>query len=258
MNPLIIHLVTSSLLVFSFTPHVLTQDVKGGKVEYEQTNYYVFEERPEIPEWKDFISQLPRQTKENMVLLFDRKAALYKPSSKPEDAMNAMMKKGIAQYEEFNTPKPKQRMIYHDIKGGEVTIQSSFMSRFFILQSKTKPQPWKIGAKQVQILGYTCKEGTLKKGDETITAWFTTDIPVSAGPADYEGLPGLILAVEVNGRNVILATEVDLTFQAGKELSRPTEGQKVNEKQFQAIIQEKVKEWIATGGPRATQGRKKG
>jgi GLPGLI family protein len=43
-----------------------------------------------------------------------------------------------------------------------------------------------------------------------IVAWFTTDIPVSSGPADYQGqLPGLILEVDVNnGRIVFKALEI--------------------------------------------------
>ena len=43
-----------------------------------------------------------------------------------------------------------------------------------------------------------------------IVAWFASDIPVSAGPAEYQGqLPGLILELNVNdGRQVFLATEI--------------------------------------------------
>jgi len=257
MKKNIISLFASAFFLSSITSHVLAQNAKGGKVEYEQFNYFVFEERPEIPEWKEFIKTLPGQTKDNMVLLFDQNAALYKQSSKPEDAMDARMKKGIAQYEAFLAPKPMTRMTYHDFKTGELIDQLSFMSRFFILESKVKARPWKIGVKQVEILGYTCREAAYKNGDETITAWFTTDIPISAGPAEYEGLPGLILAVEVNGRNAILATNVDLTFQVEGEITKPKEGQKVKGKQFDAIVQEKIKEWTASGGPQGTPGRSK-
>jgi GLPGLI family protein len=43
-----------------------------------------------------------------------------------------------------------------------------------------------------------------------IVAWFTTDIPVSAGPAEYQGqLPGLILEMNVNdGRQIFIAKTI--------------------------------------------------
>ncbi len=40
------------------------------------------------------------------------------------------------------------------------------------------------------------KAFTLNENGDTIVAWFTRAIPISAGPETYSGLPGLILAVE--------------------------------------------------------------
>jgi len=44
----------------------------------------------------------------------------------------------------------------------------------------------------------------------SIIAWFASDIPVSAGPAEYQGqLPGLILEMDVaNGRQTFKAIEI--------------------------------------------------
>src|SRR5258706_1551063 len=43
-----------------------------------------------------------------------------------------------------------------------------------------------------------------------IIAWFASDIPVSAGPAEYQGqLPGLILEMDIsNGRQTFRATNI--------------------------------------------------
>lgn len=52
---------------------------------------------------------------------------------------------------------------------------------------------WKLAGEFKEINNYRCQKaiGTIK-GD-TVTAWFTEQIPVSAGPSYISGLPGLIL-----------------------------------------------------------------
>ena len=39
--------------------------------------------------------------------------------------------------------------------------------------------------------------------EETITAWYTLDIPVNNGPSRYHGLPGLILEVNDGSDNYL-------------------------------------------------------
>ncbi len=43
----------------------------------------------------------------------------------------------------------------------------------------------------------------------TVTAWYTLDIPISQGPGEYWGLPGLILEVS-EGRTAILCSKITL------------------------------------------------
>ena len=60
---------------------------------------------------------------------------------------------------------------------------------------------WKIEySTQRKEAGYTLIAATLIS-DPTITAWFTPDIPINAGPAEYSGLPGLILEVRGNHKS---------------------------------------------------------
>jgi GLPGLI family protein len=65
-----------------------------------------------------------------------------------------------------------------------------------------------------------------------ITAWFTDAIPISAGPDNYCGLPGLILALDVNnGRTVFVATEVSTKVDAS-DVKQPKSGKQVTQAQF--------------------------
>src|SRR4029077_12169002 len=102
-----------------------------------------------------------------------------------------------------------------------------FFEKKFIVDDSIRPLKWKIGEETKNILNHVCTKATAttvnprvtmninngvmerKEIQDTVnvTAWFTTDIPVAAGPAEYQGqLPGLILALDVNnGRQVYRA-----------------------------------------------------
>ena len=76
---------------------------------------------------------------------------------------------------------------------------------------------------------------------ETITAWYTPQIPVSHGPDKYGGLPGLILEVNA-GETVMLCTKVILNPEKKIEISAPKKGEFVNRKDFEIIVDDKVAE----------------
>lgn len=76
-----------------------------------------------------------------------------------------------------------------------------------------------------------------------IEAWYTPEIPVSQGPVDYWGLPGLILEV-VDGNTTYLCTKVSLNPAEGIEIKKPSKGKKVNREELRAITDEKTKEMM--------------
>ena len=82
-------------------------------------------------------------------------------------------------------------------------------------------------------------------GDKTVTAWFSPQIQTKAGPDLYGGLPGLILAVDINGENVLLATEVDLSPPEDEVFKIPSEGRKIKSESFQKLVDEKIEQYRA-------------
>ncbi|MBA7532095.1 hypothetical protein ES705_24321 [subsurface metagenome] len=140
-------------------------------------------------------------------------------------------------------PNPELKEVYVDFEKNRQIVQVELMTRFFLIENEIESQACKPGTNQRKIQGYICMDATIKRGEETITAWFTPNIPVSLGPENYRGLPGLILAVDINGENVLLATSVDLTLPPDEKISRPKDGKRITQEAFDKLVAEKIKEF---------------
>ena len=77
--------------------------------------------------------------------------------------------------------------------------------------------------------------------DKTITAWYTPEIPVSQGPENYWGLPGLILEV-ADDKTVLLCSKIVLNPKEKKEIKAPNKGEKVTQAEFAEIMMKKMQE----------------
>ena len=91
---------------------------------------------------------------------------------------------------------------------------------------------------------------------DTVTAWFAPELSVPAGPAEYYGLPGVVLAVERLGETVFLATSIDLTPPQAELLRIPETGKKTSPEAFEQIVEEKVEEYIKNGPPKEGYDKK--
>ena len=63
-------------------------------------------------------------------------------------------------------------------------------------------------------------------------AWFTPQIPVSFGPLDFNGLPGLVIRVEMAGGRTFSASKIVLNPNEKMEIIKPTKGKRISEAQF--------------------------
>lgn len=75
----------------------------------------------------------------------------------------------------------------------------------------------------------------------TVTAWFTPQIPVSNGPGEYAGLPGLILEMNVY-RTTILCSKIVLSTKEGEKIEAPDKGDEVTRAEYNKIVKEKMDE----------------
>jgi len=149
--------------------------------------------------------------------------------------------------------KEPNNKIFTDLAKKEQVEQREFMSRVFLIEGGADQQ-WKLTGNQKMILDFPCQEAIFEKDSSKIVAWFTPVIPVSIGPSNYGGLPGLILSVEADdGKNVITANSVDFTPVSAGKLEKPRKGKNVTREEFDQIVAEKMKEMGAENGSGGTQ-----
>jgi len=75
--------------------------------------------------------------------------------------------------------------------------------------------------------------------DKVIIAWYTPEIPVSFGPNNYWGLPGLILEINEE-ESIILCSKVTLSNKEKSKIKVPNTGDKVTQKKFDEIEKKKM------------------
>ena len=74
-----------------------------------------------------------------------------------------------------------------------------------------------------------------------VTAWYTLQIPVSNGPDEFQGLPGLILELSYDSQT-ILCSKVTLNPKNKSTIKPPTKGTSVTQSEFDAIRTKKMNE----------------
>lgn len=82
-----------------------------------------------------------------------------------------------------------------------------------------------------------------KKETRTTTAWYTLDIPVSNGPGNWWGLPGLILEVH-DGRQTVVCTEIVLNPSDKVVIEEPKKGKVVTQDKYDELYRKKTREFI--------------
>jgi len=226
--------------------NVLAQDFKGGKVKYQHIKKYDWKSTfgkfkgRDVQNW---IASIPKERKTSQILYFTGEKSLFEED--PSDIAGIPKKLQIAlmKADYVKPPSPELKKVYCDFEKNEITRQREFMTRNFLVSDQIDRLAWKLTNKKIKVQDFICSGAELNKGDDKITAWFTSEIPVSAGPGEVYGLPGLILAVEINGETVFLAKSVELTPPKDGELYKPDDGKKVTPKEFDKIIAMKIKEY---------------
>ena len=86
-----------------------------------------------------------------------------------------------------------------------------------------------------------------------IVAWYSPQIPVSQGPADFWGLPGLILEINAD-KTTILCSKIVMNPGEKEKIVAPNKGKVVTKSEYNDIVKKKMEEMREMYGGRRGRG----
>jgi len=196
---------------------------KEGKVTYQRTTQMQIN----IAGHEELQQMFPKSRTYEFELTFGNNQSLWKQAEQENNDDNSESSGGM-QIRIISSGSDD--VMYCNFDAAKKVELRMMMEKKFIVEDSIRPMKWKLSDETKTILNHLCRKATTtqyskrmsmnmnngqterKEVDDTsnIIAWFTTDIPVSAGPAEYQGqLPGLILEMDVNnGRQTYKATSI--------------------------------------------------
>ncbi len=87
------------------------------------------------------------------------------------------------------------RVYYKNLKEDKLVFRNTPFKAYYLVEEAIPNIDWKLTTQKKIILGYECQQATGHFRGRMYHAWFTTKIPVSTGPYKFTGLPGLILEI---------------------------------------------------------------
>lgn len=261
-----------TLLLF-FSGTLIAQDFQGKATYLSKTTLDIDFSASGMP--ADRIKMIKERMKDNLERTYDftfnKTASIYKQEEQLSQAggpgggrggMRMMMFGGGASGE-----------YYKNIQTKTATKENEFSGKYFLVKDELENYEWKMEQETKMIGNYLCFKATTvierpmrremqfgrrspeereeqeKKAKEqenimelvTVTAWYTLDIPVSTGPGDYWGLPGLILEVDA-GETKILCTKIVLNPKEKGEIKEPSKGKVLTQEEYDTLVEEKTKE----------------
>src|SRR5690606_11538905 len=141
------------------------------------------------------------------------------------------------------------RVVFKNLEENRTVDSRDFLQKQFLIKGPLTDRKWKITAQQKEILGYMCISASLQVDSATaLVAWFAPQLAIPNGPADYQGLPGMILQIDINdGHRQITAKEITFEPVDPALLKEPSKGKEVTTEEFEKIREEKMKEMEGHG-----------
>jgi len=198
-------------------------------------------------------------------LSFNKTESVYEEPQRLESPSGSSGAKMVV----VNTSSSGDGKSYKNIKDKTVMSEEDFFGKEFLVSDSLRKWDWQLINETKKIGNYTCYKAIAvipvtkeemenyekmknKKSegktqlftpsepkDRTITVWYTPEIPVSHGPGEYWGLPGLIMEVN-DAKTVILCSKIVLNPKDKVVIKMPKKGKKVTKKEYEALIEKQM------------------
>ncbi len=227
---------------------------------------------------KQIADRMRSMFEKTYVLTFDREASTYKEDEVLEAPGG---QGGFGRWgSSFSAG-----MQYKNIKSQQYLQDQEFFGKQFLISDSLPKLEWTLGTETKQIGQYLCMKATATKivdefdwrsmrrkprtKDTTatsvsqdieipkqieVTAWYTPQIPVSHGPNDFWGLPGLILEVNTD-KTIILCSKIIMNPQEKVQIKAPEKGEIVSRKEYNETVKKKMEEMRSMYGGRRNKRR---
>jgi len=261
------NLIISLLAVFIGFTSLFSQEFQGQAVYQSKTNISfkldsVRMSKMSPEQIKRIQTMIKRQTEKSFNLTFNKTSSIYKEQVK-------LAQPGTQGGFRFGGSSANN-LYYKDTKLKTYANHTELFGKIFLVKDTLTKLNWKLEKESKMIGNYLCFKATAQKtidepvisfrrprrvqnpNDEkrpkdsapkytTVIAWYTPQIPISQGPKDFWGLPGLILEVNYN-KNILLCTKIVLNPKDKKSITAPKKGKEVSQVEYNYIITKKMKE----------------
>ena len=210
-------------------------------------------------------AQIPKSRTDQYELLFGNNQSLWQilPSINSDD-QNSFSANGVM----VRFAGGSNDITYFNFDKGTRVDQQEVMDKSFVVSDSVRKLSWKLSDETKTVLDrtvhkataqrisvrprMTMENGVMKRQDfpdtAQVVAWYTTEIPVPAGPEFQGQLPGLILEMDIDkGGTVYRAIEISPKVNTGK-IKEPKDGKKVTAAEF-AVERNKIMEEMRKNMP---------
>ena len=253
-----------SILIFLIS-FVLNAQSFSGKAIYKTSRKSAIsfdnEKNPGISDemQKQLQARIQKMNQKTFILNFDKKTSTYKEDIQLDAPSPQVGSSGVMVMSFGGSGNGS--VYFKNINEKRFVNQTEIMGKRFLVKDSLPNYQWELSTETKNIGNYTCYKATFTREVEdikmvfedgeskedkikktvTTTAWYTPQVPVSNGPDNYQGLPGLILEIN-DGERLIVCTEIILNPSEKIDVKAPEKGEIVSQEAYDKIQEEKTKE----------------
>ncbi|CAL2055122.1 GLPGLI family protein [Tenacibaculum sp. 190524A05c] len=263
------------IIILAFTKPEEVQQFQGKAIYFSKSKMELgrWGARMSEAQKKQIKARLKNRLEKEYVLNFNKKESYFMEEEKI-DAISGATDSWGKNFSQGNQ--------YKNVQDNELVQSQEFYGKRFLVKDKLQKIDWKIEKESKKIGNYLCFKATatipskeltwydfawsdLRKAEKKkdslgndiepqiemtkVEAWYTPQIPVSHGPGEYWGLPGLILEVTA-GNRVMLCSKVVINPKDKIEIEAPEKGKEITKLAYQEVIKGKMIEMRNNRGRR--------